>query len=172
MMKESIKTILSQFSSHRMVKEYMEYTYNPALENYNTMISNNLDQCKKSAGLHTELLEIWDKIRITELNADKDLSALRVGENFTVTATVFLDDISTDMINVEVYYGTVGPMNNLEESDTLIMNLDEDIGEGYRKYSRVIECNYAGRYGFTVRTVPRDRGWKDTMAGMVTWADI
>jgi starch phosphorylase len=155
-----------------MVKEYQEYTYKPALENYNNLISNNLDQCKKSSKLHAELLEVWNNIKITELNTDSDLSSLRVGEQFTVTATVFLNDISPDFVDLQVFYGPVGPMNTLEESYTIRMNLGETLGDGYFKYSNVIDCSHAGRYGFTVRAVPRDKSWKDTMPGMITWADV
>ena len=172
MMKESIKTVLSRFSSHRMVKEYQDYTYKPALENYNNLISNNLDQCKKTSKLHAELLEVWDNIKITEMNTDSDLSSLRVGDQFTVAATVFLNDISPDFVDLQVFYGPVGPMNTLEESYTIRMNLEETLGDGYFKYSNVINCTHAGRYGFTVRAVPRDKSWKDTMPGMITWADV
>ncbi|MGM0532362.1 MAG: alpha-glucan family phosphorylase, partial [Bacteroidota bacterium] len=171
-MKESIKTILSQFSSHRMVKEYLDYTYTPALKNYNDMISNNQDQFKKNAELHDELLKVWDKIQISEIETDRDLSALRVGEEFKVTATAFLDDISSDVVDVEVFYGPVGPRNTVEESHTVKMKLEETLNEGYFKYSSIIKCSYAGRYGLTVRAVPRDKSWKDTMPGMITWADI
>ncbi len=172
MMKESIKTVLSQFSSHRMVKEYMYYTYKPALENYNNMISNNLDQCRKIAELHDELLRVWNKIQISEIETDRDLNAMRVGEKFKVTATVFLDDISSDLIDIQVFYGPVGPKNNLEESHTIKMELEETLGQGYFKYSSVIDCSFAGRYGLTVRAVPTDKSWKDTMPGMITWAEL
>ncbi|MFP4621773.1 MAG: alpha-glucan family phosphorylase [Bacteroidales bacterium] len=171
-MKESIKTVLARFSSHRMVKEYLEYTYKPALDNYNNLISNNMEHCRKSARLHDELLAIWDKIQITELDTDRNLSALRVGEQFTVTATVFLDDISAELVDLEVFYGPVGPMNTLEESHTVKMEVIETLGDGYFKYSSVINCSYAGRYGLTVRAVPRDKAWKDTMPGMITWAEL
>lgn len=172
MMKESIKSILSYFSSHRMVKEYMDFTYHPALDNYDSLIEKNLDKCKKEARLHTELNKVWHKIQISDLNTDRDLSALRVGDQFNVTATVFLDDISSDLIDIEVFYGPVGPLNTLEKSHTIEMHRKDDLGEGYFRYSSIIECGQAGRYGFTVRAVPKNEGWKNTMPGMITWADL
>ena len=172
MMKESIKTILAGFSSHRMVKEYQDYTYQPALENYHSLISKNLEQCKKRTRLHAELRNRWDKIHIEKVHTDRSLSSLRVGEQFKVHATVYLNDISPDNIDIQVFYGPVGPLNTIEKSHTLMMQMDTHEEKGYYTFSSTIQCEQAGRYGFTVRAVPKHKSWKDTMPGMVTWADV
>ncbi len=171
-MKESIKTILSYYSSHRMVKEYLDYTYMPGVKNYDMLSANNYAQAKEYARRHTNLKEHWDNIKIYPPKADSDLSSLRVGDRFKVMAKVFLGSISPESVDLEVYYGPVGPMNVIEQSNSIQMDLVERKEKGYYHYASEIECDTAGRYGFTVRAVPKDRVWKNIMPGMVTWAEI
>jgi starch phosphorylase len=73
---------------------------------------------------------------------------------------------------VEVYYGPVGSMNTIESSHSVRMEMVEKEEKGYYTYSSEIVCEATGRYGFTVRVVPRDPVWKNTMPGLITWAEI
>ena len=171
-MKESIKTSLAYFSSHRMVKEYMNYTYIPALENYEAFSGDNFIKGKEYTENFLELKTNWDKLRIHPPEADRSLSSLRVGDRFKVKARVFLDDIPEEFVNLEVYYGAVGPMNTIEGYHTEQMTLEKSDQKGYYDYTSEIECESAGRYGFTVRAVPRDTVWKNTMPGLIAWAEI
>jgi starch phosphorylase len=171
-MKESIKTILHHFSSHRMVKEYMDYTYKPALQNYDSFFSNDFQKGKENTRHYVSLRQNWDKVKIYPPESDRDIEALRVGDQFKVTARVYLDDIDPELVDLEVYYGPLGPMDTIEDSHTVKMSREADEGKAYYRYSSEINCETAGRYGFTVRAVPRDEVWKHTMPGQIIWADI
>ena len=171
-MRESIKTVLSYFSSHRMVKEYRDFTYIPAFNNYKELSSDNFQQGKINTKKHTDLRKSWGKIQISRPVPDRNLNELRVEEKFTVTTDVFLDDIEPDMVDIEAYYGPVSSLNNIEEPNKMKMTLVQDKGRGYYQYSTEINCRTAGRYGYTVRAVPRDEDWKNTMPGLITWADV
>jgi starch phosphorylase len=172
MMKESMKTVLSYFSSYRMVKEYKDYAYIPAYRNYEDLSKNNFEPCKKSAHDYQKLKTNWQKIKIDTPVSDKDLDSLRVDEKVSITANVYLDDIHPDFIDIEVYYGPVSSMNKVEQSSIVKMKQEKDKGNGNYQYSAIINCDHAGRYGFTVRVVPRDKIWKNTIPGLITWAEI
>lgn len=172
MMKESIKTTLSYFSSHRMVKEYMNYTYLPAFKNYEAFSSDHFKKGREYTQTYMQLKSNWDKVMIYPPEADRSMESLRVGDRFKVTARVFLDNISPDHVDVEVYYGPVGPMNTIETSHSVRMEMAEKEEKGYYTYSSEIVCEATGRYGFTVRVVPHDPVWKNTMPGLITWAEI
>ncbi|MGM0497250.1 MAG: alpha-glucan family phosphorylase [Bacteroidota bacterium] len=172
MMKESLKTALSYFSSFRMLMEYRDKTYIPAYKDYNSLIKNNFGECKQKTKDFLTLKNNWQKITIKELKTDKDLISLRVGEEFTVTSIVFADEIDPDLIEAEVFYGPLGPLNFIEKPSITKMNLDQKHENGKIQYSAVINCEYSGRYGFTVRVVPKDKNWKNSIPGLITWADI
>jgi starch phosphorylase len=97
---------------------------------------------------------------------------LRVDEKFVVTANVFLNDIDPELIDLEVFYGPVGAVNEIEDSSTVRMTLDKNKGNGNYSYFAEINCEYSGRYGFTVRAVPHEKLWKDSIPGLITWAEI
>ncbi len=172
MMKESIKTILSYFSSHRMVKEYHDFGYQPAHDNSILLVKNHFEQCKKDTSQLKNLKKNWQKIRIEKIHANKDLGELHVGEKLKITAEVFLDDISTDDLDVEVYYGKVSPLNTVLQSTIEPMKLEQKRENGIYQFIREIECTASGRYGFTVRVTPSHKKWKNIMPGLITWANV
>jgi len=172
MMKESLKTALSFFSSYRMLMEYNDHTYIPAYKEHELLSENNFEKCKKSTKDFLTLKHNWQKISIEELTTDKDLTSLRVDEEFTVTSIVYADDIDPALIEAEVFYGPLGSLNFIENPGIIKMNFDKKDNNGKIQYSAVINCEYSGRYGFTVRVVPKDKKWKDSIPGLITWAEI
>jgi starch phosphorylase len=172
MMKESIKTVLAGFSSYRMVNEYKEYTYIPAYKYYEELSKEDFRDCRKNTEKFLKLKNNWHEIKIDTPVSDKDLNSLRVDEKFVVTANVFLNDIDPELIDLEVFYGPVGAVNEIEDSSTVRMTLDKYKGNGNYSYFAEINCEYSGRYGFTVRAVPHEKLWKDSIPGLITWAEI
>ncbi len=172
MMKESIKTVLAGFSSYRMVNEYKEYTYIPAYKYYEDLSKEDFSDCRKNTEKFLKLKNNWHEIKIDTPVTDKELNSLRVDEKFVVTANVFLNDIDPELIELEVFYGPVDAVNEIENSKTVRMTLDKNKGNGNYSYFAEINCEYSGRYGFTVRAVPHEKLWKDSIPGLITWAEI
>jgi starch phosphorylase len=172
MMKESIKTALSYFSSYRMLTEYRDYSYIPAYKDHDEFSKNNFELCKKKTKDFLTLKNNWDYITIENLTTDKDLNLLRVDEDFKVTTNVYPGEIDPELIDVEVFYGPLGSLNSIEHATIKKMEPDQKQSEGKIQYSAVIKCEYSGRYGFTIRVVPKDEIWKHSIPGLITWADI
>jgi len=58
----------------------------------------------------------------------------------------------------------------LSKGDTQQMTMAEDKGEGHYLYKCTVTCRDSGRYGFTVRVVPRADEWIRYTPGLLTWA--
>ncbi len=172
MMKESMKTALASFSSYRMLTEYKDYAYLPAYKDHDDLSKNNFEQCKKKTKDFLKLKNNWDYITIENLATDKDLNLLRVDEEFTVKTNVYPGEIDPDLLDVEVFYGPMGSLNSIENSTIQQMSREQKQNDGKIQYSTVIKCEHSGRYGFTVRVVPKDKIWKHSIPGLITWADI
>ncbi len=171
MMKESIKTVLTHFSSYRMVTEYKDLTYVPAYKNYEELSANNFEKCRNDTRNYLELKKNWNKVTIEPPTTDKNIESLRVGEEFTVTANVHLDNINPDHVEMEVFYGTVNPHNMVDKPKIKKMTRMEGKDGKTHQYSATIKCDHAGRYGFTVRMVPAEEIWKDTIPGLIKWTE-
>lgn len=171
MMKASIRMALGYFSSIRMVKEYTQLSYQPAMENCEKLSARNAEAGRKLVAQRHRLQGLWDRVQVSLPQTDLDLPVMHVGDRFTVTSTVHLDDLKPSEVDVQVYYGPVNSENQITESNVDPMTLDKDLGGGNYLYRQEIVCRSTGRYGFTARATPHGDEWKGTIPGFVTWAD-
>ena len=66
-MKESMREVGKRFSSHRMLLEYAERFYTPALANAEAFSKNSCGLCREIAAYLDKLRANWDELRIEEL---------------------------------------------------------------------------------------------------------
>jgi starch phosphorylase len=94
----------------------------------------------------------------------------RVGESFAVTAVVNLGELRPDEIKVELYYGALKTVDSIADSHSEEMAVKENRGDGEYLYECTIICGDSGRYGFTVRVIPRGDDRIRFAPGLITWA--
>jgi len=172
MMKESMKTALSFFSSYRMLEEYRDNAYIPAYKDFQILSEKNFTACKKKSADYLQLKKNWHKIEIDAPKTDKNINILRVDESFTVTTNIFSGEIPLELLDVEVFYGPLDPLNLIEKPNIQKMQLTKNYKNQNYQYTATIECSNTGRYGYTVRVVPKDPIHKHSIPGLITWAEI
>jgi starch phosphorylase len=168
-MRHSMKMAISQFSAHRMVKDYQTQFYAPALENYRAFTADERQKAKDMVGQRHRLLALWEHIRVNSPVREKD-GPSRVGESFQVTADVFLGKLQPEEVCVELYYGSLKSIDTVSASRTEPMTVVEDLGEGNYRYGCAYQCKEAGRFGFTVRVTPEGDAHLKYMPGFISWA--
>lgn len=166
MMKESIKTGLCEFSSHRMVNDYNSRYYQPIINKQETSIDESISK------RFIALKEHWHEISLTNPVIAQNLFQLHVGDTFTVTAEVHLGSINPEEVAIELYYGPITPKNEVSKSHSITMEHSEPLGDGKHLYKQEISCIDTGRFGYTTRAVPKERSWRDIMPGLITWAHV
>ena len=87
-----------------------------------------------------------------------------------VTCEVDLGVLTPNEIEVEIYYGLVKSIDTLTSSDTEVMDVLEDRGNGKYLYGCTLTCRISGRYGFTARIIPRGDDWIRFVPGLISWA--
>jgi starch phosphorylase len=118
---------------------------------------------------YTRLGELWGNIKI-ESPVGQTNGAYRVGDTFSVTAVATLGKLRPDEVSIELYYGPMRAVNTISQSHFKEMTVKEDKGNGTYLYACDIVCNASGRYGFTVRAVPRGDDRIKFAPGRITWA--
>jgi starch phosphorylase len=169
MMKASIKMAMADFCSHRMVHEYYQRFYQPAVERRATLLADGAREARHLNKLHQRLMEKWKQIQIDPPVRDQD-GPFQVEDAFDVTANVHLGDLRPEEVDVELYYGRIKRIDELIEGSPLPMEMVEDRGKGNYRYRCRVVCGDSGRYGFTVRVVPRADDWIKYTPGLLTWA--
>ncbi len=171
MMKHSIRMGLTGFTSHRMVSQYNELYYKPAIESYAELLADNAKATTHLVEQHDRLDELWRHVSIATQRCAIDPGKLHVGDSFTVTTEVHLGELTPEEVDVEVYYGPVNSELHISESHVAIIPTGEDIGNGNFRYQHELACKTTGRYAFTTRVTPRGNQWSHIMPGFITWAD-
>lgn len=170
MMKESIRMSLRAFSSHRMVTDYMNLAYMPALHAWETLSADKAAPAAKIVAHRTRIAALWDGVRVGNPVAETDVSTARVGDEFNVSVEVSLGEIPPEAVVVQVVSGALDTHGGVRGAATVEMERAEDLGDGRWRYRAAIRCTATGRFGFTARAVPRGAEWRGLMPGYITWA--
>jgi glycogen phosphorylase len=168
-MKASMKMAMQDFCSHRMVREYHDRFYVPALNRRKELLAGDAKEARSLARLHSDLKTSWEDISVGIPKRDQD-GPFQVGDNFAVTVPIHLGGIHPDMVDVELYYGILHKLEEIEDGRTQSMEITEDQGNGSYLYYCNVACEDSGRYGFTARVVPRADDWIKYTPGLLTWA--
>ncbi|OQY03706.1 MAG: alpha-glucan phosphorylase, partial [Desulfobacteraceae bacterium 4572_123] len=169
MMKASMKLAIGEYSSLRMMNEYEKRFYIPAIQQFEQLLENDAQAAKDLSSQHKRLITHWHALQIQKPLTDSNGPYL-VDQKFQVTAQVFLGELKPEEVDVELFYGTLKTLKTITRSDTELMNVETDQGNGNFLYSCMLPCRDTGRFGFTVRATPRGDGWIKNTPGLITWA--
>jgi len=119
MMKESIKSIAPRFSTHRMVKEYMDRFYSKAMSNHIWLTREDYRGAKEIAAWKDRVTASWGSVEIR--NAEVDGNRLEV--------RVYLDGLNPGDVEVELYYGVRAEGYDIEKPHIVELRHPEQMGE-------------------------------------------
>lgn len=170
MMKESIRMSLRAFSSHRMVTDYMNMAYTPALHAYEMLSKDGAAPAAQVVRNREKVVALWGGVHVGNPVADRDVATARVGDRFEVSVEVSLGEIPEEAVRVEIVYGNLDSHGGIRESKTVDMERGVELGRGRYRYRQVLKCLDTGRFGYTVRVIPRGAEWRGLIPGYITWA--
>ena len=169
MMKASMKMAMEMFCSIRMVADYEKRFYIPAAKRYDALLANQSEEAKKLTAQISRLRSFWKNIEITSPVRHAH-GPCRVGEKFEITSEVNLAELKPDEVDVELYYGQMKSLEDLDASKSEPMRVLEDNGNGQYLYGCSLNCQSSGRFGFTVRVTPRGDERVKSTPRLLTWA--
>ncbi len=151
-MKETIKTNAPRYSTSRMIKEYTEMFYIPALKKYKTMTENNAENAHKLREWKDKVHAEWGNIYINDVSIKENGEAF-VGKPIKLSAVVELGALKPEDVIVQVYYGSLD--HNGELTNTEAATLEKAGSDGkFHHYEGEYTCPDTGMQGFTIRVLP------------------
>ncbi len=168
-MKESIKTITPVFNTDRMVAEYTERFYIPAIKRGKTFTENNNYLANHAGNFKKLILDYWDQVSIVSVESNGK-PTMQVGDRLEVKAAVSLGLIYTRSVAVEIVFGTVeeGTLKNIV---VYLMDLEGEIADNVYRYRGSLSLPQ-GALGYTVRVRPESRDFPLGELPLVTWAQV
>ncbi len=170
-MKASIRTLCHFFNTHRMVREYTERFYLPAVDRYRELTAEGMARAKALAAWKARIRAHWGRIRVEEVDAGS-LAELRVGDEVHARARIYLGELTPEDVRVELYLGRVDADGQIVEAEATPMQPTESLGDGrYLFEVSAAPCRKSGLHGFTVRVLPSHPDLPTPfLPGLIIWA--
>lgn len=154
-MKASMHDLGKAFSSHRMVTEYAETFYFPALGNFQKMTADGFAGIRNLTSYLASIDKEWGSISVIE-PAKLPEQDLKVGDSFEVSVRVRLGSIQPDAVRVEAYHGPMSSTGEFGSASRVEMSLAESFAAtGEHRFAATVRCERAGKQGLAVRVLPK-----------------
>jgi len=149
-----MREIGQSMSSHRMLMDYSNNFYFPALKNYRRIIKDDYNESKALAAYLSKLRQAWDGITISKIESNAK-PVMQRGDLLTVNARIDLGPLTPEEVLVELYHGSVSnqstEIRNARHAEMKAIGKD---GNAYR-YQIKFECEDTGFQGHTIRILPK-----------------
>lgn len=156
MMKESIKSLMYLYSTHRMVKDYAEKMYIPSMVRFENFSQNNFASARELSDWLINIERNWPQVQIFADRVMNDLKEYKIiaGETAIVSTTVQLGNIDPNSVKVEVYFGNLTHNNAIENPDFAELKLAGRTENGNYRYEGPVKISEGGEYAYTFRVLP------------------
>ncbi|PYG86910.1 starch phosphorylase [Ruminiclostridium sufflavum DSM 19573] len=172
-MKNTIKSLTWNYSTDRMVKEYTERMYLPAIKGSAIVSADNFSLAKQLSAFEQQMKANWSQVQIY---AEKSASSLKdyksdSGHDIYLTAYAKLGAIEPSNILVEVYYGSLSN-GSIVNAQAMEMKLENRADDGSYKYSINLKIEDGGEYAYTFRVIPRNPNFINSFdTGLIRWVE-
>jgi starch phosphorylase len=165
-----MRLIGQSMDCHRMLMDYSNLFYFPALKNYRRLIKDDYAEAKSLAAYFNKLHQCWDSLKIVKLESNAK-PVMQRGDTLTVTAYIDLGHMSPNELQVELYHGTVSNQDrDISDARRTEMRWLRNEGE-LNLYQIRVECADTGMQGHTVRILPKhDALIHPYRTGLIKWA--
>jgi starch phosphorylase len=169
-MKKAFLELGPVFNAHRMVEDYANNAYIPAIRNYDQLVDEQFGPAKELAAWRMEMMTVWGEVQVRNVRTEAP-EKIYVEEPVIVEAQVQTRGRKAEDFLVEAYYGGVDQDGNFQHRKTAPMTAEKDLGEGWLLFRGEMFPENAGRFGFTVRVLPHHPLLIDPRSlGLICWA--
>ncbi|MGE4565012.1 MAG: alpha-glucan family phosphorylase [Victivallaceae bacterium] len=168
-MKESIVMSLGNFSSARMVSQYNDMFYEPAIASYQHLMNEDAKFARELVKRKWRLIDNFSKLSISRPEVGVNLDNAHVGDCFKIAVRATLGDLAPEEVKVEAYCGNVNIHNEIVNGKPQVMSFLERLGTGEYVYECELACDSPGRFGLTARITPAGDDWNNSVPGFICW---
>ncbi len=164
-MKASIGAFGPVFNTNRMVAEYANRSYAPAVASWHSLTSKGLELAKSLAPSLDRIAQHWDEVKVCDI-------AENVGERSAeVTVQVHPGALTAADLRVDAICGTVNTDGELRVTAEAPFALASTAGDGVATFRATVPFSGGGRLGYAIRLLPFHPGLHDPFGpGLAHWA--
>jgi starch phosphorylase len=167
--RRSLTSLGPQVTASRMVADYVIDLYEPTAGRTVALAGDGWARAGALAGWKARVRDSWHGVHVDRVDGDQ--SAADLGGTRAVEAVVALGELSSDDVDVQLIHGPVGQADELTSRSTVSMTAAGPADDQHVRYTGSLRTEHAGRYGFTVRIVPRHPDLVSAAElGLAAWA--
>jgi len=155
-MRESMRTVVPLFNTHRMVQEYYVSLYEPAARGYAFMERDHFKAAQELSLWKNKMISVWPQIQVLNYRIIHpiDHHDFFVGEKIDVEASIHLGSIEPVDVHVQAYFGGL-EKNKVLHPHVEEMHVETIVAEGVFRYVTRIPAAESGAYGLNIRVIPK-----------------
>ncbi len=157
MAKESLRTIIHQFSTHRMVWEYTQKYYIPGLKQNENLSAGNFEALKERVNWLQKLRTAWPSVSLHLLHNGDDDHILSAGEKREIQVVAHLADLTPDDVQVEIVLERQDALKRFTNMHVMEMKLEKQLSEGEYQFALTVKAREDGAYRFHCRIIPHSK---------------
>jgi len=170
----SASKLAKEFSSERMVSDYLDTCYVPGAFHRRSLIEGNHEPLKRLVAWKQKVRAAWPNLRFESVEIKPDPTGIPSSSPFEVIARLYLDGLDASDVSVELFEGPFELDGTLESGAAIKL---ESVGrEGETGIFRIIHRKPAGseQLGYTVRVRPThpDLAHPNEMGLMTWWGNV
>lgn len=154
-MKNAISKLVPEFNTQRMVREYTETFYAPAIALSERLRADNLAEARRLAEWKERVQRAWPQVAVKSV-VPRAREQLFVGEAMEVDSLVDLGALSPEDVVVELYHGPTSGGHELGHGELARMNLEGRAEDGLYRYRGSIPMRESGAHAFAARVMPHN----------------
>ncbi len=157
LMKASMSTVSPMFNTNRMVAEYTEQLYAPAVRRWQLLTVDGHQRGREFTSWTRHVSEQWNQVQVVSLDAEQPEpeTELAVGDELSVQAKVRLGGIKPQEVRVEIYAGRLNIDGDISDGSSVPMQCTGEVdGDHTFAFAGKVPCQQAGPHGYAVRVVP------------------
>jgi starch phosphorylase len=152
-MKSSIAKLVPTYNTARMVKEYTQRFYIPAIDCTRRMTDDACKGAQRLADWKQRVRDAWPQVAVTDVKLQSS-EEIKVGEVMRVEATVMLGPLTPDDVAVELYHGPTAGSHELPRGAIVRMRMTSKNGDATYRFAGEIPATESGAHAFAARVVP------------------
>ena len=170
-MKSSMMSLCPIFNTNRMVHEYFEKYYSPAVKRFYKLCEDNIEKVKELARWKSYIKNNWNKIKILNIEAHPP-KQISVGSKFEVYADIFLGTLKPNDVQVQIYFGTVNSQMKIVNAVPIPMEFKKSESDGKYTFIGSISCDKSGMHGYSLRILPKHEYLHNSFeTGLILWSN-
>ena len=167
----SMKSIIPEFNTNRMVKDYAEKYYQAGHQNSIIFSQDSFKFSREMADWKEKIKSKWTDAEVIDITIDHG-NDIRVGSRVKVQALVKLGSIDADEVMVELFFGSIDKFSDIPEGVAAPMHMIMEKDKGVYLFEGQMLCLNSGRFGYSIRLKPHKEGMvrKFDPELPITWA--